>query len=176
MQKLEWDEDAYIAQYYRGLRDSTKDELVHHKRPGQLQMELDNRRQERQEERRGEGHRTDADCRAKRQVNTIRKEQNDKDQHDGMHWRFCYDDSCLTHLSSKNGAGWYPSAPRQKEMPAVDDSGASLMEATIDIFDGAEKHKTATAMIDSGSEGYENGSLPRNGDSKKESTSYSHHL
>lgn len=32
--------------------------------------------------------------------------------HKSLSWTACYDDSCLTHRSDKDGAGWYPKKPR----------------------------------------------------------------
>ena len=36
------------------------------------------------------------------------------DDHRALHWTFCYNDSCTTHWSSKNDAGWFPSKPRRE--------------------------------------------------------------
>jgi len=33
--------------------------------------------------------------------------------HGSLHWRFCYDDACRTHYSSKRDAGFWPSAPQR---------------------------------------------------------------
>lgn len=33
--------------------------------------------------------------------------------HRGLSWTACYDDNCTTHLSSKEGSGWYPQGPRR---------------------------------------------------------------
>lgn len=49
----------------------------------------------------------------------IEKEQ--RNGHGSLHWRFCYDDACATHLSSKQNAGFWPSAPRGKVHPCPED-------------------------------------------------------
>jgi len=55
--KLDWDENALIAQYYRGLKESLKDELARQERPDQLHelieavVRLDNRLYERKLEK-----------------------------------------------------------------------------------------------------------------------------
>jgi len=33
--------------------------------------------------------------------------------HDALSWTACYDDMCWTHMSSKDGAGWYPQKPKK---------------------------------------------------------------
>jgi hypothetical protein len=30
------------------------------------------------------------------------------DNHDMMSWTACYDDKCYTHMSDKQGSGWFP--------------------------------------------------------------------
>ena len=57
--KMDWDEEALCAQYYRGLKDQLKDELARIERPDRLNdliktaVQLDNRLHERQLEKRG---------------------------------------------------------------------------------------------------------------------------
>lgn len=34
--------------------------------------------------------------------------------HDTLSWTACYDDNCFVHMSSKDGAGWWPQKPRKK--------------------------------------------------------------
>jgi len=34
--------------------------------------------------------------------------------HGSLSWTACYRDDCLTHMGDKDGAGWYPKAPREK--------------------------------------------------------------
>lgn len=36
--------------------------------------------------------------------------------HGFLSWTACYDDNCLTHLSDKQGGGWFPTAPKKKAM------------------------------------------------------------
>ena len=35
--------------------------------------------------------------------------------HDALSWTACYDDMCWTHMSSKDGAGWYPQKLKKKQ-------------------------------------------------------------
>ncbi len=35
--------------------------------------------------------------------------------HDALSWTACYDNMCWTHMSSKDGAGWYPQKPKKKQ-------------------------------------------------------------
>jgi hypothetical protein len=37
-----------------------------------------------------------------------------RDQHGILSWTACYDDDCLIHKSSKDGAGWYPKRRRSR--------------------------------------------------------------
>jgi hypothetical protein len=37
-----------------------------------------------------------------------------RDQHGVLSWTACYDDDCLIHKSSKDGAGWYPKRRRSR--------------------------------------------------------------
>src|SRR5207344_2652656 len=34
--------------------------------------------------------------------------------HDALSWTMCYTDSCITHISSKEGANWFPQGPRKQ--------------------------------------------------------------
>jgi retrotransposon gag protein/zinc knuckle protein len=49
----------------------------------------------------------------KKQFNATNKETAN---HDGMSWTACYDDNCNTHLSDKQGSGWFPRKPRTLAM------------------------------------------------------------
>jgi hypothetical protein len=59
--KIDWNEEALIAQYYQGLKDSVKDELARQNRPDtfnamvQIAVRIDNRLYERKLERMGQG-------------------------------------------------------------------------------------------------------------------------
>ncbi len=33
--------------------------------------------------------------------------------HDCLSWTACYDDNCFVHMSSKDGAGWWPQRPKK---------------------------------------------------------------
>ena len=58
--KLDWDDDAYIAQFYQGLKDEIKDEVARMDRPSELAdyielvVRIDNRLYERRMERKGQ--------------------------------------------------------------------------------------------------------------------------
>ena len=39
--------------------------------------------------------------------------------HDSLSWTACYDDSCTTHLSDKDGSGWFPKLPKAQTMAAT---------------------------------------------------------
>lgn len=41
------------------------------------------------------------------------------DNHGSLHWSFCYDDSCVSHLSAKEHSGWFPKEPREKRQLAM---------------------------------------------------------
>lgn len=41
-----------------------------------------------------------------------RIQDHDDARHKTLSWTGCYDDSCQTHLSDKNGSGWFPQGPR----------------------------------------------------------------
>ncbi|KAL6689604.1 hypothetical protein J3F84DRAFT_314917 [Trichoderma pleuroticola] len=45
-----------------------------------------------------------------RAINTIRPSAN----HDILHFSACYDDKCQTHLSDKQGSGWFPKGPKKR--------------------------------------------------------------
>ncbi len=38
----------------------------------------------------------------------------EKREHDGLHWTFCYIDNCNTHVSDKMATGWFPRKPKRK--------------------------------------------------------------
>jgi len=48
-------------------------------------------------------------------------------EHDTLHWKFCYEDSCTTHYSSKMDAGWFPYELR-KEVNVIEQSGEEFNE------------------------------------------------
>ena len=58
--KLDWDDDAYIAQFYQGLKEDIKDEVARMDRPSELSeyielvVRIDNRLYERKMERKGQ--------------------------------------------------------------------------------------------------------------------------
>lgn len=41
------------------------------------------------------------------------------DNHGSLHWSFCYNDSCVSHLSEKEHSGWFPKEPREKRQLAM---------------------------------------------------------
>jgi len=47
-----------------------------------------------------------------RVLNDITRQK--KADHASLNWTFCYDDTCLTHESSKINSGWYPQKPRAR--------------------------------------------------------------
>ncbi|KAK0768236.1 hypothetical protein LTR38_018170, partial [Friedmanniomyces endolithicus] len=48
-----------------------------------------------------------------------------KSQHAILHWTACYEDSCTTHWSSKDGSGYFPSQPRKhrRELNVIEKQG-----------------------------------------------------
>ena len=40
--------------------------------------------------------------------------QRKKNEHMGLSWTGCYDDSCMVHFSEKDGSGWFPKEPKKK--------------------------------------------------------------
>ena len=36
-------------------------------------------------------------------------------EHTQLSWTGCYDDNYLTHISEKDGAGWYPQKPKSRQ-------------------------------------------------------------
>ena len=42
------------------------------------------------------------------------KKEAERRSHDSLSWTGCYDDSCLVHLSDKQGSGWFPTKPRRQ--------------------------------------------------------------
>ena len=40
--------------------------------------------------------------------------QRKKNEHMGLSWTGCYDDSCMVHFSDKDGSGWFPKEPKKK--------------------------------------------------------------
>lgn len=54
---------------------------------------------------------------------TKQQEQEDQEkqarmQHASLSWTGCYDDNCVVHRSEKDGAGWYPTAPKKRKTTA----------------------------------------------------------
>ena len=39
--------------------------------------------------------------------------------HNSLSWTTCFDDTCSTHQSAKDGAGWYPQAPMGRKTLAI---------------------------------------------------------
>ncbi|KAI1855986.1 uncharacterized protein JN550_013921, partial [Neoarthrinium moseri] len=51
-----------------------------------------------------------------RQANALHRTENN---HATLSWTACYDDACVTHKADKNGAGWFPQAPRKQRTLAM---------------------------------------------------------
>lgn len=47
------------------------------------------------------------------------KQVTDSANHRSLHWTFCYNDGCVSHLSEKEGSGWFPKAPKGKRQLAA---------------------------------------------------------
>ena len=45
----------------------------------------------------------------------VPSEPSDCVEHVRLHWTACYDDDCQTHMSSKEGANWFPRKPRRRQ-------------------------------------------------------------
>ena len=62
----------------------------------------------------------DEACQGDYEVMTSKHEPKDDGvEHARLHWTACYDDSCMVHLSAKDGAGYYPKkrASRKHRQP-----------------------------------------------------------
>lgn len=47
------------------------------------------------------------------------KQVTDSVDHRLLNWTFCYNDSCVSHLSEKEHSGWFPKEPREKRQLAM---------------------------------------------------------
>lgn len=56
------------------------------------------------------------ECRAPKQVPEPRRLKEATIDHASLHWTACYEDTCSTHKSDKDGAGYYPKKPRNLKM------------------------------------------------------------
>lgn len=220
--RTEWDTDALLAQFYRGLKDSVKDEIAKIDRPTDLEamytlaVRIDTRQYERQLEKKGsyvpfhskksqktrehygpqpmeidatrgrplfnkpqkgfvknKGNKGDKtcygcgrkghflrDCRSRKQnlPRTGPPRQiaatEARDHHNSLTWTACYDDSCRTHLSDKQGSGWFPSKPRNSQTFAATRINAGQQQ-------GASWERTLQYLDDSdGSDGVSVGENP----------------
>lgn len=43
------------------------------------------------------------------------KESSQHSDHGNLHWSACYDDGCMIHRDAKDGAGWYPAGPANRD-------------------------------------------------------------
>lgn len=52
----------------------------------------------------------------KKQVNATDKQEL---EHKNLNWTACYDDGCYTHLSDKEGSGWFPKQPKKRTIAMI---------------------------------------------------------
>jgi len=178
---MDWDDDALVLQYYWGLNETIKDEIVRMDRPEELQNMINifininscqwKQRMKRTGHytskvwerhytlRRGDPMNLDAiekhheqwsqvkqgrcmskpykpqpqwaetcECynceKPEHLARTCKKPQwerkevaamNTRVVHDALSWTACYDNMCWTHMSSKDGAGWYSQILKKKQ-------------------------------------------------------------
>lgn len=51
-------------------------------------------------------------------------------RHELLHFSGCYDDSCQTHLSDKQGSGWYPQKPRERNVSVMQRARERILDGT----------------------------------------------
>ncbi len=51
-------------------------------------------------------------------------------RHELLHFSGCYDDSCQTHLSDKQGSGWYPQKPRERNVSVMQRARDRVLDGT----------------------------------------------
>jgi len=67
------------------------------------------------------------------------------ERHKGMSWTACYDDNCLIHLSSKQGANWFPRRVQTKLQYQDDDTPYQTDQESGYEVAGQDHTKTARA-------------------------------
>lgn len=51
-------------------------------------------------------------------------------RHELLHFSGCYDDACQTHLSDKQGSGWYPQKPRERNVSVMQRARDRVLDGT----------------------------------------------
>ena len=69
------------------------------------------------------------------------KETNPFPKHEWLSWTACYDDSCLTHKSDKEGSGWFPQKPKDKRgnKQKRDQESLSMMSAPSGVRENQQE-------------------------------------
>ena len=68
-------------------------------------------------------------------VAATNQDHNKKTSHDALSWTACYNDRCLTHMSDKEGSGWFPREPRVRPLGGVVSDCASEEFDTIEEWE-----------------------------------------
>lgn len=67
-------------------------------------------------------------------------------EHDSLSWTACYDDSCTTHKSDKDGSGFYPQQPKPRGINQFDDdiveNGIDNVQEDQAAKDEAARHRS----------------------------------
>lgn len=78
---------------------------------------------------------------ARRVPYNIEKEQ--RHGHGSLHWRFCYDDACPTHRSSKIDAGFWPSTSSGSvQPPTPPESESAIVDEDNESDSGGKENKS----------------------------------
>jgi len=70
--------------------------------------------------------------------------------HDQLSWTACYDDNCFVHMSSKDGAGWWPQKPKKRHSTnyatTSESKGLAILEKVVrdnsDEIEETDTHRT----------------------------------
>lgn len=76
---------------------------------------------------------TSSDAKAQKELHperVVQKESQKEIPHEHMSWTVCYEDSCLTHRSEKDGSGWFPQPPGNQNSDSDQESEWSMDEGS----------------------------------------------